>query len=208
MIRRKCDPQNAFEGGQSIPLETTHSDLTGQCLIAMPGMGDPRFAHAVVYMCAHSDEGAMGLIINKPNDELRLGDLLAQLELAHNETHASRAVYFGGPVETGRGFVLHTPDYRSPVATLEVTETMSMTATLDVLEELGAGKGPERFVMALGYSGWGPGQLESEIAENGWLTCPTDHALVFDTPDTAKWETALERIGVPALALSAEAGHA
>ena len=198
-------------------------DLTGQCLIAMPGMGDPRFAHSVVYLCAHSDEGAMGLIVNKPQEEVTLRELLDQLELPGNETGGNeiggnetggaagttpRPIYFGGPVETGRGFVLHSSDYRSPVATLEVSPELFMTATMDVLEEIATQSGPSKALVALGYAGWGPGQLEAEIAQNGWLTCPGNAKLIFETPDFQKWESALESIGVPALALSAEAGHA
>lgn len=183
-------------------------DLTGQCLIAMPGMGDPRFAHSVIFLCAHSPEGAMGLILNKRTPDVSVADLLEQLDLTPPEPLKTRGVHIGGPVETGRGFVLHTPDYQSPVSTLEVDETFHMTATLDILEELAEGRGPDRFVVALGYSGWGPGQLESEIVQNGWLTCPSDKDLVFETADAQKWETALERLGVSALALSAEAGHA
>lgn len=183
-------------------------DLSGQCLIAMPGMEDPRFAYSVVYMCAHSPDGAMGLIINKPNADLSLYDLLEQLDLPSGRVDRKPPVYFGGPVETGRGFVLHSSDYRSPVATLTVTDDVYMTATTDILEEIAEGRGPAEMVMALGYSGWGPGQLEVEIAQNGWLTCPGDAALVFATTDTHKWEQALDRIGVPALALSSEAGHA
>lgn len=184
------------------------TDLTGQCLIAMPGMGDPRFEHSLVYLCAHSDEGAMGLIVNKPNAELTLSELLEQLELAETEAAQSCPIHFGGPVETGRGFVLHDAGYRSPMATLEVSDDLRMTATLDVLEEISAGRGPARYLVMLGYSGWGPGQLEGEIAQNGWLTCPADPELLFGTPDAHKWEAALERIGVPPLALSAEAGRA
>ncbi|MGX9356991.1 YqgE/AlgH family protein [Roseobacteraceae bacterium S113] len=185
-----------------------HTDLTGQCLIAMPGMADTRFAHSVVYLCAHSAEGAMGLILNKPAPEILLSDLLEQLDLGHMPGHASQHVHFGGPVETGRGFVLHGPDYSSPVNSLEVSDTISLTTTLDILEEIARGAGPKRYVLTLGYAGWGPGQLENEIAQNGWLTCPGDTDLIFETPDAAKWEGALERIGVPAIALSSEAGHA
>jgi putative transcriptional regulator len=184
------------------------TDLTGQCLIAMPGMGDPRFEHSLVYLCAHSEDGAMGLIVNKPTDELTMGELLEQLDVADTPRPLPAPVYFGGPVETGRGFVLHGDDYRSPMATLAVTAELRMTATLDVLEEIGAGRGPARYLMMLGYAGWGPGQLEGEIAQNAWLTCPADAELMFATPDVDKWESALSRIGVPALALSAEAGRA
>jgi len=187
---------------------TGQTDLTGQCLIAMPGMGDPRFNHSLVYLCAHSEDGAMGLIVNKPTDDLTLRDLLDQLDIECASADTGSRIYFGGPVETGRGFVLHGDDYRSPMATLEVSEALRMTATLDILEEIAAGRGPARYILTLGYSGWGPGQLEGEIAQNAWLTCPADADLMFATPDSKKWEGALERIGVAALALSAEAGRA
>lgn len=184
------------------------SDLTGQLLIAMPGMNDPRFMHSVIYMCAHSDDGAMGLIINKPVAEIGLRELLSQLDIDASDDLKPGPVHFGGPVEQGRGFVLHSTDYESPVATLKVEGGLSMTATLDVLEEIGAGRGPTSRLLALGYAGWGPGQLEAEIGQNGWLTCAASDELVFDLPNPEKWEAALKTLGVDALALSATAGHA
>lgn len=189
---------------------TTAEDtgLTGQLLIAMPGMLDPRFAHSVVYLCAHSPEGAMGLILNKPVADLGLRELLGQLDVAVTDDFRGAPLHFGGPVEQGRGFVLHTPDYESPVATLQVDASVSMTATMDILEEIGAGRGPRRRLVALGYAGWGPGQLEMELGQNGWLTCEADAGLIFDTPNAEKWEAALRILGVDALALSSTAGHA
>jgi putative transcriptional regulator len=183
-------------------------DLTGKLLIAMPGMGDPRFAHAVVLLCAYSSDGAMGLIVNKPTQDLRMRDLLEQLSISHTRQTRNLPVHFGGPVEHGRGFVLHDPGYRSPISSLDVNDDFAMTATLDILEDMARGAGPSRALLALGYSGWGPGQLESELAQNGWLTCDADSQLVFDTPDAAKWETALTRLGISPLMLSSEAGHA
>ncbi|MBE0454165.1 YqgE/AlgH family protein [Roseovarius autotrophicus] len=192
--------------------DTEHStspvDLTGKCLIAMPGMGDPRFAHSVVYLCAHSAEGAMGLIVNKPTDELRMRDLLDHLSITPGAVMRNLPVYFGGPVEHGRGFVLHDDGYRSDLATLNVDRGFGMTATLDILEDLAEGRGPDHAILALGYAGWGPGQLEQELAQNGWLTCDADADLVFTTPDPEKWEAALARLGVSALMLSQQAGHA
>ena len=187
---------------------TTDIDLTGKMLIAMPGMADPRFEHSVVFVCAHSDDGAMGLVINKPTDDLRLRDLLEQLSITPGEDMRNVAVHFGGPVEHGRGFVLHDYGYHSAISTLDVNDEFAMTATLDILEDLADGRGPAHVIMALGYAGWGPGQLESEIAENGWLTCEADKPLVFDTPDAGKWEAALKTLGVSALTLSADAGRA
>jgi putative transcriptional regulator len=183
-------------------------DLTGKLLIAMPGMGDPRFAHSVVLLCAHSADGAMGLIINKPTSDLRLRDLLEQLSIAATGQTRNLPVHFGGPVEHGRGFVLHDRNYQSTLTSLKVNDDFAMTATLDILEDLARGTGPERALLALGYAGWGPGQLESELAQNGWLTCNADVSVVFDTPNPAKWETALTRLGISPIMLSSDAGRA
>ncbi|WP_043773534.1 YqgE/AlgH family protein [Roseivivax isoporae] len=191
-----------------MPSDDSPTDFTGKLLIAMPGMGDSRFSGSVVFMCAHSEEGAMGLIVNKPAPEIDMAILLEQLSIEGGEDLTEEQVRFGGPVETGRGFVLHSPDYTSVVTTLEVNESFHMTATLDILEEIGRGTGPTDRLMCLGYAGWGPGQLESEFAQNGWLVCDATPELVFRTPDARKWEAALQSIGVAALALSAEGGRA
>jgi len=184
-------------------------DLTGQMLIAMPGMGDPRFASGLVLICSHSAEGAMGLIVNKPLPELALSDMLAQLEIAGHDACAQVPICFGGPVERQRGFVLHDARYSGRQGdALEIDGRFAVTATLDVMEDMARGEGPTQALVALGYAGWGPGQLESEIAENGWLTCDASEALVFETPMEAKWEAALESLGVHPLTLSAEAGRA
>lgn len=190
------------------PGGATRLDLTGKLLIAMPAMGDPRFVRAVVFLCAHSAEGAMGLIINKPVPDLRLRTLLEQIGVTAGAAVREAAVRYGGPVEHARGFVLHSGEYRSRVTTLEVSEAFGMTATVDVLEDIGAGHGPARAIVALGYAGWGPGQLEGEIAQNGWLTVDATPELVFELPDGHKWEAALKRLGVDALALSSAAGRA
>ena len=190
------------------PHVTQDLDLTGKILIALPGMGDPRFANAVVLICAHSPEGGMGLIINKPTDDLRMRDLLDQLSITAGEDMRDLPVHFGGPVEHGRGFVLHDAGYTSAISTLEVGEDFAMTATLDILEDLAEGRGPDNALIALGYAGWGPGQLEEELAQNGWLTCDADADLVFTTRDARKWETALDRLGVSALMLSSDGGRA
>lgn len=183
-------------------------DLNGKLLIAMPDMGDPRFGHSVIFLCAYSDEGAMGLVINKPTDDLCLADLLEQLEIPQGADARNLPVHFGGPVEHGRGFVLHDYGYHSSISTLDVTRDFAMTATLDILEDLAEGRGPGQALIALGYAGWGPGQLESEIAQNAWLTCDADPELVFATPDALKWEAALKKLGISALTLSADAGRA
>ena len=184
-------------------------DLTGKLLIAMPGMGDPRFEHSVVFLCAHSGEGAMGLIVNKTAPEVQMGDLLEQLDITPKGTGAgSLPVRFGGPVETQRGFVLHSPDYEASLNSLHVTDRYSMTATLDILEDIAAGRGPSWLLMMLGYAGWGPGQLEGEIGLNGWLTAEADEELVFAKKDEEKWAAALQSLGVDPLGLSSAAGHA
>lgn len=184
------------------------TDLSGKLLIAMPGMPDPRFEHSLIYICSHSDEGAMGLIVNKPSADVTFGALLDQLSIEALPDLESIRVHFGGPVELGRGFVLHSSDFRSEMTTLNVDESFAMTATLDVLEDIASGKGPDKRLIVLGYAGWGPGQLEAEIAANGWLTCDATMELVFDTRDGQKWEAALATLGVTALALSSEGGRA
>lgn len=191
-----------------MPSMSGATDLTGKMLIAMPGMGDPRFEHSVVYICAHSDEGAMGLIVNKPTKDVTLPMLLEQLSIQAQSDLRGKPVRYGGPVEQGRGFVLHTPDYTSAVTSLKVDDAFSMTGTLDVLEDIAADRGPRFHLIMLGYAGWGPGQLEGEIAENGWLTCDATADLVFHTPDPDKWEAALASLGVPLMALSSEGGRA
>ena len=183
-------------------------DLTGKLLIAMPGMSDPRFEHSVVYICAHSDEGAMGLIINKPSDELKFSDLQDQLDLPRGSCD-DFVVHFGGPVEFGRGFVLHSSDYTAvPSQTMSVDANFGLTSTMAILTDVSRGKGPDQIILALGYSGWGPGQLEDEISANGWLTCDSDPALVFGDDDGSKWTAALRTMGVDPMLLSAEAGRA
>jgi putative transcriptional regulator len=184
------------------------SFLDGQLLIAMPGMGDLRFERSVIFLCAHSAEGAMGLIVNKPAPELSFADLLAQLKIPAAIDLEGARVHFGGPVEHGRGFVLHTADYLVEEASLQVSPDFSMTATVDILQDMARGEGPKRALLALGYAGWGPGQLESEIQANGWLTAPADVELVFGTRDTEKWGDALRSISIDPRLLSAEGGRA
>ena len=209
-IMGKTDPTSGKTGAGEADAggAADRLDLTGKLLIAMPAMEDPRFARSVVFLCAHSADGAMGLIVNKPVTDLRLRSLLEQVSVRIAPGLPDRPVHFGGPVEHARGFVLHSGDYRSRVTTLEIAGGFGMTATLDVLEDIGAGHGPDRAIVALGYAGWGPGQLESEIAQNGWLTVDATADLVFDTADAVKWDAALRRLGVDALALSSAAGRA
>lgn len=174
----------------------------------MPGMGDARFENAVVYICAHSEEGAMGLIVNRQADTLMFSDLLDQLDIAPGPGSKDVAIYVGGPVETGRGFVLHSPDYISEGSTMQVDARFAMTGTRDILRDIAGGGGPTDKLLCLGYAGWGPGQLEDEISQNGWLTAAASTELVFAKADAVKWEAALLSIGVPPAMLSGEAGHA
>ena len=183
------------------------SYLVGQLLIAMPGMRDPRFARSVVYICAHSAEGAMGLVINRVLDSLTFDELLEQLGIERTAPRPSVAVHFGGPVETGRGFVLHSPDYRQD-GTLSVADDVSLTATVDILRAIAVGEGPRRHLLALGYAGWGPGQLDGEIRANGWLNVAADEQLVFDANLESKWDRAMAKIGIDPRMLSDAAGHA
>lgn len=186
-------------------------DLTGKLLIAMPGMPDMRFARSVVCICSHSPRGAMGLIVNKPLPDLRLGALMAHLELIGEDAQhraPDAAVHFGGPVEHGRGFVLHSAEYDCGAATLPVAEGIAMSATLDILEDMLHGRGPGRARMMLGYAGWAPGQLEEEILANGWLSVAANAELVFDTAPAAQWEAALRALGVDPVMLSGAAGRA
>lgn len=183
-------------------------DLSGKLLIAMPGMGDPRFDRSVIYMCAHSEEGAMGLIVNQPAPDLAFGDLLEQLEIDPTDESLPTQIHVGGPVEHGRGFVLHSGEYIIAESTLRVNDDFGMTATLEILEDMAIRRGPKRALLALGYSGWAPGQLEEEISHNGWLTCDASPELVFATENSKKWEKALATLGIDPLMLSASAGRA
>ena len=192
---------------------TGHNDmadsgfLDGQVLIAMPGMQDPRFIHALVYLCAHTSDGAMGLIVNKTAEDLVWEDLFKKLDIPLAGQHAPRPVHFGGPVETGRGFVLHSADYHAQDATLTVDTGTSMTASMDILQAIAGGQGPERAIVALGYSGWAAGQLEQELQGNGWLLCDPDDDLLFGSNQHEKWDKALAKIGVDPALLGA-GGHA
>ena len=183
-------------------------DLSGKLLVAMPAMADPRFAHSVILVCAHSAEGAMGLIINKPVPDLSFNSLLEQLKIAHDPQGRAIRVHFGGPVERGRGFVLHSTDYGGGAATMKIGGSFGMTASLDVLEAMAKGKGPDRALLALGYAGWGPGQLESEIARNDWLTAEANESVIFSDNDSGKWTVVLRHMGIDPLTLSATAGRA
>lgn len=183
------------------------TSLTGQLLVAMPQMQDHRFARSVIYLCAHGSEGAMGLVVNKLVDDLTLSQLMGQLGITVDGLKSDGKVHFGGPVESGRGFVLHSSDYTEE-GTLVIGNNVALTATLDILRAIGRGAGPKKCLLALGYAGWGPGQLDAEIQANGWLNADADEALVFDPEPEDKWRRALAKIGVDLSALSGDAGHA
>ncbi|MDP6350913.1 MAG: YqgE/AlgH family protein [Alphaproteobacteria bacterium] len=181
--------------------------LSGRLLIAMPNMSDPRFARSVVYLCSHNVDGAMGLVVNKLIGSLSFSDLLKQMEIEPEDVDDEFRVHFGGPVESGRGFVLHSKDYQSE-ATMHVDGEIALTATIDVLRSIADGKGPNRALFALGYAGWAPGQLDSEIQANGWLHVDADNNLVFDHEHETKWERAVAKVGIDLSLLSTDAGHA
>lgn len=192
-----------------VSMEQEAEFLTGKLLVAMPGMGDPRFDKAVIFMCAHSSDGAMGLVVNKPAPELQLTDLLEQLEINTDaKVKPGTDIYVGGPVEHGRGFVLHSSDYELPDSTMTVTDRIGMTATVDVLRDIAEGVGPRKTLLALGYSGWAPGQLERELQANGWLICDADETILFANKPDTRWKATMDKLGIDPRVLSAEGGRA
>ena len=193
--------------GQSLKSLSADGSLAGQLLVAMPQMADPRFARSVVYLCAHSADGAMGLVVNRLIDSLTFQNLLEQIGVEQSAAADDMPIHFGGPVESSRGFVLHTADYVQD-STLVIEDDIALTATMDVLKAIARGEGPQRRVLALGYAGWGAGQLDAEIQANGWLLVPADLDLVFDDDNDSKWERAMAKIGIDLSLLSSEAGHA
>ncbi|MDF2764221.1 MAG: hypothetical protein K0S81_1215 [Rhodospirillales bacterium] len=192
---------------QKTMLVSESDGFAGQLLVAMPQMQDPRFAKSVIYLCAHTPEGAMGLVLNKLVDSITFPDLLEQLSIEPAISGDEIRVHFGGPVESGRGFVLHTADYQRE-GTLPINSGIALTATVDILRDMARGSGPRQTLLALGYAGWGPGQLDAEIQANGWLQVPADEQLVFGQDLETKWELALAKLGVDFGRLSGEAGHA
>jgi putative transcriptional regulator len=189
--------------------------LDGQLLIAMPVMGDPRFERSVIYLCAHSAEGAMGIMVNRPAGSIDFPELLVQLNIIKKaeqiklpENAESMKVLRGGPVDTGRGFVLHSSDFHIANATLPIDDNICLTATVDILKAIAKGRGPKHAILALGYAGWAPGQLETEIQDNGWLHCDADPDLIFGDDVGEKYARALRKIGIDPGMLSNEAGHA
>lgn len=191
------------------------STLEGQLLVAMPSMSDRRFARSVIYICAHSDEGAMGLIVNQRANNISAPDLLERLGISPQGEDDSvsndlleLSIQVGGPVETGRGFVLHSADYFAADSTLSIEQGVCLTATIDILKAIAKGTGPNRAILALGYSGWSPGQLESEIQANGWLNCPADPDIIFDDELDTKYARAMAKLGIDLSHLVNDAGHA
>lgn len=189
--------------------------LTGKFLIAMPNMPDPRFAQSVILVCAHSHEGAMGIIINKPMPDLRLRALLDNLDLTVTQGTTGlgdpvddRVIHFGGPVETGRGFVLHSPDFFSAEGSVDLLDGVALSTSVEILAAMAHGQGPAQSLIALGYAGWGPGQLDGEIQAGGWLISEASAPLLFQKPDAAKWRAALEGLGIDPRHLSGATGHA
>lgn len=199
----------------SLLTDSPRDYLSGKMLLAMPSMQDPRFSRTLIYLCAHSEEGAMGIVVNQPAPNIDFSDLLVQLNVipaAGRIELPQRAgqvrVLRGGPVETGRGFVLHSADFFIENSTLSIDDGICLTATLDILKAIAGGQGPSHAIMALGYAGWAPGQLETEIQANGWLHCAADPDLVFGASLESRYDLAWRKLGIDPAMLSADAGHA
>ena len=185
---------------------TTESIFKNQFLVAMPGLEDENFDHSVTLLCEHNEDGAIGLVINRPI-ELKLGEMMSQMGLAFDAADADRQIYWGGPVQPERGFVVH----RQPAgweSCMEVDDNLYITTSRDILRAIGAGEGPKEYFIALGYAGWGAGQLESEILSNAWLNTPVDQAILFKTPARERWQAATRLLGVDVTQISSGAGHA
>ena len=188
--------------------ESGENFLLGKLLVAMPGMSDPRFERSVIFMCAHSAEGAMGLIVNKPIENLAFGELMIKFGLESGPDGLAMPILFGGPVRMDRGFVLHSAEYAGDATTLAVPGEIALSASQDILRAIATGHGPQKSALALGYAGWGAGQIESEILANGWIHCDADANLVFDTAYEAMWQKAVGKLGVDISGLSAQSGRA
>jgi len=190
------------------PKQETPGFLLGKLLVALPGMSDPRFEKSVIFMCAHSAQGAMGLIVNKPFEGLTFREMVEKLDLTVTAAAPDPPILFGGPVGTGQGFVLHSGEYANADATMAVTSEISLTATIDILRAIAEGRGPQKALFALGYAGWGPGQIEDEFSSNGWIMCDTDPRIVFGLDCETKWKAALATLGADITGFSADAGRA
>ncbi len=200
-------PSEAYFLRMASSPQQTNSHFTGMMLIAMPSMADTRFTRSVVYVCSHSAEGAMGLVVNQVIDQLRLPAVLQQLGIKSEGLAEDQPVHLGGPVESNRGFVLHSADYQLE-STLLIDENFALTATVEILRAIAEGNGPSRLVLALGYAGWAPGQLDAEILANGWLIAPGDADIVFGREDETKWHRALAKLKIDPILLSGAVGHA
>lgn len=194
------------KSSKAVKVPADGSYLGGQLLIAMPTLIAPPFARTVIYLCAHNEQGAMGLVVNKPLQTIDFPTLLDQLGIPHGDLLGSTRVQFGGPVESGRGFVLHSTDYKAEKTV--VVGDVAVTSTLEVLQAIAGGTGPSRHLLALGYAGWSAGQLDAEIQANGWLTVPCDSDILFGEDLSVKWERAIAKLGIDPMMLSGEAGHA
>lgn len=183
------------------------SYFSGQFLVAMPTMADPRFEKSVIYLCAHSKDGAMGLIVNQPLEELKFPDILDQIGIKSTPACDQIIVHCGGPIEKARGFVLHTADYQM-AGTMVIDEAVSLSATTEVLKAIAFGAGPKKCLMTLGYAGWGAGQLDDEIISNSWLNVPADNDLLWSYDDGSKWDRALSKLGIESAMLVGDSGHA
>lgn len=182
--------------------------MTGRLLIATPQVGDARFAKSVIYICVHNEDGAMGLVINRHVDFITFSQLLGELHLENKDADDKKVpIHYGGPVEANRGFVLHSSDY-SHDSTLQINRDYGLSATLETLDSIAQGKGPSKCILALGYAGWGPGQLDEELHQNGWVSVPADPKIIFETDVHQKWNAAFKRLGFDVNMLSEDIGHA
>lgn len=182
------------------------ANLTNHFLIAMPSLGDPNFHQTVTYLCQHSGEGALGIVINRPT-EMKLGDIFEQMDIQSVKPKIAKSpIFFGGPVQPERGFVIHEPEHQWD-STLKVTDSIALTTSRDILEAVAVGEGPKKILVALGYAGWGNGQLEQEIVNNAWLNAPAEDAIIFDIPANQRWKAAAEKMGIDLDLLSFQAGH-
>jgi putative transcriptional regulator len=200
-------PELGFAEAKLAQKEGNTGYLTGQLLIAMPHMRDTRFERSVIYLCVHNEDGAMGIVVNRLSEDLTFPDLLEQVGVELKSEDVSMPIHIGGPVESGMGFVLHTTDYAQG-STIQVNDTIALTHTVEILKDIAEGRGPRQAMLALGYAGWGAGQLDGEIQENSWLNVPADEALLFDVGQRDKWRRSIAKLGVDVSLLSGEAGHA
>ncbi len=210
------DEQDRSGAVRASPASSLPTSLEGQFLVAMPTLKGPFFERSVVYLCSHSDDGAMGLVVNQISTQITFPDLLRQVDILSDDDQSinlpaparTMQVLNGGPVDQGRGFVLHSADFKLESSTLDVSDDICLTATVEILRALAEGKGPRSALLTLGYAGWSPGQLEEELQGNSWLTCSADRSLLFDCEPEDRYQRSLELMGIDLTMLSSEAGHA